>query len=441
MMSLKKLTSRSTVIFLLSAITASLLEALVLPQRTSTGGKVPEWVGRLPEGVRPLVDWLGLDNVVGSGWFLALIALFGLSLALSTVNQFGAVRTLVTRPPREDAVPDGVWLDEEFASLQGRLESAGYRLSASSGRVHRFVKFRSGYWGNFLLHLGLATAVVFSLVYVATQHRVFMRLVGQESTRLIPGNIEEMHGMFPFQLGLPESVRLTRVEPAFYPNDRLASLGSRLEFSTAPGRPATGVEVALSDKSQIGPFLVYQANAFGQVFDLLVSGAPGGLSQERLFLPYPPGRDKASYGELKLKESGLLLKAKFVADAQKKSMQPREPVLTLRLLRGKELMGQATLRPGETGRLGPLLVQVGQNQWWTDILLDGSRGMSGIFAGFAIILIGVLSSYCLVPREILVREADSGVYLAHVVRRFAHFYREEFEALVKAAGTTGEGKS
>jgi hypothetical protein len=50
----------------------------------------------------------------------------------------------------------------------------------------------------------------------------------------------------------------------------------------------------------------------------------------------------------------------------------------------------------------------------------------------------VLSSYCLVPREIIVRELDGEIYAQHVVRRFAQFYREEFDELIQNARTTGE---
>jgi len=281
------------------------------------------------------------------------------------------------------------------------------------------------------------TAIVFSLLYVVTQHRVMVRLVAGEPTLLVPGTFAEMVGVPQFRQRLPVSIALERLEPDFWGNDRLASLSAQLLFTDHPGDQPRRVEVALSDKSHFGPFLVYQISEFGVAFDLqFLVPEREGLTQERLILPYPGSRDKAAYGEILLKESGLLLKGKFFADSGKKSMKLGTPLLVLRLYRGTQLLGECTLQPGKSAALGPLFVRLAGSEWWTNILLDGSRGMSGIFAGFALLLAGVLSSYCLVPREIMVREAEGGVYVQQIARRFAQFYREEFEELT-AAGKTG----
>ncbi|MEI7907559.1 MAG: hypothetical protein WCI84_09425, partial [Bacteroidota bacterium] len=182
-----------------------------------------------------------------------------------------------------------------------------------------------------------------------------------------------------------------------------------------------------------GQYIVYQANAYGRAFDLEFETLRGEIYRERLYLPYPPKRDVAGYGEIGITGTDFLLKGKFFADAEHKSMKPNFSPLTLRLFRGKELQGAATLTAGGMARMGPLAVRLAQSEWWTDILLDGTRGTSGIFAGFALILAGVLSSYCLVPREIIVRESDGKVYVQHIARRFAQFYREEFDEIIQKA--------
>jgi hypothetical protein len=284
----------------------------------------------------------------------------------------------------------------------------------------------------------MVVAIAFCLVYLVTQHRAFLRLVDQESTRFIPGTFDEVLGAERFRQRLPDSITLTRLEPVFWGNDRLASLASRLTITDRPGDQPRRVDVALSDKSQFGPFIVYQANAFGVAFDLELLSPEGGMSQERLFLPYPAARDKAGYGEKTLKGGVLLLKGKFYADAELKGIRLSTPLLILRLYRGGEFLGETRLTPGTSGAIGPYVFKLAQAQWWTSVLLDGSRGMSGIFAGFALLLAGVLGSYCLVPREVIVREEPGGVRLQHLVRRFAPFYREEFDDLIQAARQKGE---
>ena len=433
----KIITARSTVISLICAISVALLFASAVPQRASLG-KTPPWVERLPDDLRVLSSLLGLDNVVGSGWFAALVALFWVSLVVSAVSQYKAAKALVYRLPQAAAPREGVRLDTTAAAFAELAERAGYRPAGSVDGSHRFVKNRIGYWGNFLLHLGIITAVFFSLVYVLTQHRVLVRLAGNEITRLSSENVQEVRGMMTGRQRLPYSVVLMNLKPRFWGNDKLEHLSSELYVTAEPGGDPQRVDVALSDKAQYGPFIVYQANAFGRVFDLDVASPRGEIHRVRLYLPYPPRRDMAGYGEMPLAGTDFVVKGKFYADAERKTMALHDPPLTLRLYRGKDLQGEVTLTPAITGQLGPLSVRLVQSQWWTDILLDGTRGMAGIFAGFALILAGVFSSYFLVPREIIAREAEGGLHVQHVARRFAQFYAEEFAELMGKAGYRGE---
>jgi cytochrome c biogenesis protein len=432
----KFLTARSTVITLFTTISAALLLASAVPQRVMLEGKPPEWAQRLPEGLRFLSTLLQLDNVVGSAWFAVLVAVFWLSLFFSTISQFGATKALIRRVPAPEPPAGSLPASLPAELLSGRLSSAGYRLAASADGVERYVKNLAGYWGGFLLHIGLVIAVIFSLVYVVTQHRVLVRLVGQEITKLSADSVRQMRGVLPLGSRLPYSVVLKSLEPRFWGNDKLEYLSSELYFTDLAGGDPRRVDVALSDKSRFGSFLVYQANAFGRAFDLELAGQEGTLRQ-RLFLPYPHQRDKAGYGELSLPGGEYLLKAKFYADAERRSMRLNRPPLTLRLYRGKELVQEATLEPGVPVALGPLGVRLIQSEWWTEILLDGSRGTAGIFAGFAVILAGVLCSYCLVPREVIVWHREDALFLQQVVRRFASFYREEFTELTQPQAKDG----
>jgi len=432
------LTSRSTVITLFVAICVALLIASSIPQQASLGGKNPEWVGRLPDGLRFLTTWLKLDHIVGSGWFATLVALFWLSLAISTVSQYSATCALARRVPSAVVPPESVTIEMPPVAFARLVTGAGYHLVGSADGVQRYVKNRIGLWGNFLLHVGLVTAVFFSMIYVVTQHRVLVRLTGQELTRLTPSNVQELRGIFPMKQQLPYSAVLKNLEPRFWGNDKLEYLSSELYITDIAGAEPRRVDVALSDKSSYGPYIVYQANAYGRAFDLELETARGERLRTRLFLPYPPKRNVAGYGEIGIDGTDFLIKGKYFADAEHASMKLNRPPFSVRLYRGKELQGEAVLAPGAKEQLGPLAVTLVQSEWWTDILLDDSRGTAGIFFGFILILSGVLSSYCLVPREIIVREAAGGAFVQHIARRFAQFYREEFDEIIQKVRTEGE---
>ncbi|MDD2853657.1 MAG: cytochrome c biogenesis protein ResB [Desulfuromonadaceae bacterium] len=430
------LTARSTVIALFIAISTALLVASSIPQRSTLGGKTPAWVEKLPPSLQHGTELLGLDYIVGSSWFAILITLFWISLLISTVSQYLAIKALASRIPPAAIPQESTRVDCTLSVFAPIVGAAGYREVRNSNNVHRFVKNRIGFWGNFLLHIGLVVVVFFSLVYVLTQHRVLFRLTGQEITRLSKDSVQELRGILPQQKGLPYCVVLKNLEPRFWKNDKLAELSSELYFTDKAGGDPQRVDIAVSDKSHFGPYIVYQANTYGRVFDLEFVSAQGESHRERFYLPYPPSRDKAAYGEMPLAVNGLLLKGKFFADKDRLSMKLNDSPLTLRLFQGKDFLGEITLTSGSTGQLGSLSVRLAQTEWWTDILLDGTRGTSGIFAGFALILTGVLSTYCLIPREIIARESDGGMYVQHVARRFAQFYREEFDDIVRKVNDT-----
>ncbi len=433
----KFVTSRSTVIVLLSAISSALLVASAVPQRSSSGGNAPEWVARLPEWLHFLTSLLGIDNIVGTVWFAILMALFWLSLVLSLVNQYTSTRAQLDRIPAPSLPPEALVVELPLETVIERVAAAGFRPLYRSDSVIRFVKNPLGYWGNFLLHIGLVTAVFFSLVYVVTQHRVLIRMTGQEIMRLSPDTVQELRGPLVRRQQLPYSAVLKSLEARYWGNDKLEYLSSELYFTGQAGGDPRRVDVALSDKSRFGPYIVYQANAYGRCFDLEIHGADG-VRQQRFFLSYPPGRDIASYGDLPLAGTDLVLKGKYFASPDHASIQFSPSPLTLRLYRGKELLGEGSLTSGGVATVGPLTVKLGRSEWWTDILLDGTWGTFGIFAGFALILVGVLFAYCLVPREILVRNVNGVIYAHHIARRFAGFYRDELTDIIHHTERKGE---
>ena len=435
----KFITSRSTVIALFIAISTALLVASSIPQRSTHGDKTPAWVEKLPAGLHYLTNLFGLDFIVGSSWFAILVALFWISLVISTFSQYSATKALANRIPPAAMPQESIRVDCTLSAFSTVAKATGYREAGSADGVHRFVKNRIGIWGNFLLHIGLVTVVFFSLVYVLTQHRVIFRLTGQEITRLSTDNVQELRGVLPQQRELPYSVVLKNLEQRFWKNDKLEYLSSELYFTDKPGGDPQRVDIAVSDKSHFGPYIVYQANAYGRAFDLEFVSAQGEIHRERLYLPYPSRRDTAAYGEMAIPGTEYLLKGKYYVNTERTSMKFDVSPLTLRLLRGKELLGEVSLSQGSMGQLGPFDVRLAQSEWWTDILLDGTRGTFGIFTGFALILAGVLSAYCLVPREIIARETDEGIYVQHLARRFAQFYREEFDEIVQKAKDLVEG--
>ncbi|BDV44331.1 cytochrome c biogenesis protein ResB [Geotalea uraniireducens] len=410
-------TARTTVLVLILLLAASLAIAVIVPQAGTTVAGAPS-LGAL----------LGFNRVFSSWWFITLALLFIISLLYSTVDQFKSCRGRTFQlpsPPGEGAIPS----PRTAAQLDAELRAVGYRrLTAGPGGT-RYVKAPFGYWGSFLLHLGMTLTAVSALFYVVTEHRVIVRAVSGDYLQLRPGDYAERRGILAGRLPLPAALTLVRLAPEFWEGDQLKALASELVFFDNAGKRRE-LTVALSDKTRYHGLVVYQQPAFGNAFLVEFTSGAGNGFDELLPLPMPARRDKAGYGDFPLAGGRYLLKAKYYATADRSGIIPVNPQLVLRLYDGPRLVAETALLIGKSGQLGPYSIRLAEVRWWTDLLFDGSRGTAGIFSGFALLLAGGLLAFFAVPREVVVRPTATGCTVSWRASRFADFYDEERTAVL-----------
>jgi hypothetical protein len=414
------LMARTTVLGALLLLLAAMGTAVLVPQDEA----LARGAGAMGGGAPPrsfLVGLLGFGHVFSTWWFAALSALFGLQLSLSTFDQFRVCRARTRQTPavRLDGSPCALPREE----VERVLAEEGYRrVAAAPGRT-RHVKFWLGYWGSFLLHVGMTVTVLGALVYVLTEHRVVLRAVSGTEVPVGPSTTSVRRGLLAGELPLPTRVSLFRLEPRFREDDQLGDLASHLVFTDREGA-AEDVRVGVNDFQDYRGLLVYQQLKIGNAFFLEFRGGPGGGFDTMLALPLPRRRDAASYDTVPL-EGPLQLRVKYYANADRSRIMPEHPQLFLRLTQGEEAQGEVALESGQSARLGPWDVRLVMVGWWTEILFEGSRGTPAIFAGFAILLLGGVLTFFSAPREAVVSDAPGGCTLSWRTTRFPEFYREE----------------
>jgi hypothetical protein len=216
-------------------------------------------------------------------------------------------------------------------------------------------------------------------------------------------------GLFSsFAAQVPGSLTLKQFEPRFYATGALQSLESTLLISDKSGAVDT-VKVAVSDKAYWRGLRIYQHSRFGIVFTVDLQPLEGGSAQEILLVMPLAGRaDQAAYLEKPLKLQRYTLKAKYFARKDRKGLFPLDPQLILRLTDGDSIVAETQLEKGGINLLGPYMVSCTDYRLWSDIILDGSRGVSGIFAGFFLILAGGGLAYFVVPVEVAVYNKELG---------------------------------
>lgn len=427
---LRLLLSRRTVLALIAVLTAAMGISFAIPQRFATEpvvihtwNEAHPWLGRVARAA-------GLDHVFTSLWFALFLLLFLGAVGVSLKQQVKAARQ---RPYR---VPPGTgpWqslgclLPEAVASAR----KAGFRKIAETAGTVRMVKHPAGYWGNVLLHAGFVLAIGSSLTVLCTQQRALLRIEeGETLSRPAPWSSEE-HGIFAEPFELPGTLRLDALKTEFWETDDLKKLESELTL-VRNDREVERVRIGINEARWFGSTRVFQTGQAGHNFRLLFEDKAGNHTEQAFSFLLPARRDLASYNDFQLDWIPFLVRGKYFADVEKRSMEG-DPLLVLRLYEGNQLHGEVSLTSGTAGTLGPYRVTVVSTARWGALSFFDAWGMPGIFAAFAVISLGGLLHYFVVPREVLLRELAGHCEFRYEVARFREFYEEERASLVARLG-------
>lgn len=427
------LLSRRTVLTLIVLLLGAVVIGYLFPQRFLTApAELEGWRLAHPQLAR-LSRFAALDHVYTSPWFALLLGCFLAVLTVSTGEQF---RLAWQKTWHGGLAGDPVAVAAGEAAVVAALRAKGFRrLGTASGGV-RFVKHPGGYWGGFLLHLGIVVSIGASLVILLTEQRGVLHLVEGESSPPGAPWYQEERGLLAASLLLPETVRLDRVAAEYWPNDDLKQLTTAFSFVDRGGR-TTPVTMGINRPARFRGLRLFQGKSYGRAFYLEFRDPGGGWHGELLLLEQPENRTKAAYGTFLLGWSPFGLKAKYYADVARRGPESDQPLLVVRLLDGERVVGELPLTVGGSGPLGPYTVTLARSARWGGLIFIRSHGMVGIFCGFFLICLGGGLSYFFPPREILLQGGGAGCRLSWRGTRFAAMYRDEFAAVVARASATG----
>ncbi len=340
---------------LMAALILASLAGTLLPQvGVESPAYFERWRASGPWGYA-FVHALQLDQVFTSVWFLVLV--FTMTIALS----YSVGRQLV-------------------ALLRGRRKGA-----------------RKG--GGTLFHVGLLLVILASLHMVAFQKRGFIQLIetdtylGDEAS-LLSKNL----GVFAdgFEPGF--SIRLRKLEQAFWDNGRLKKLKSHLTL-TGDG-PPVDVTLGINRRISYGGVTLYQTNYRGYTISLLLgNGKDAFFTHVSLDIPGSPNEPYVGVSDIPT--TPYTVRMKFFPDRTRESHELNKPILKLAVERGGETVfdGAETPFPGN-----PIELPSGDRlSWravrpWSGIRLVRSAGTPLVFAGFGLLVVGLVMLYIVSPR-------------------------------------------
>lgn len=445
------LLSRKTVLTLILLILKAVVAGYIFPQRFSTTQEqFQKWHETYPFwslwGSR-----LGLDHVYTTPWFAVLLLIFLITLILSTIEQ---IKFSYKKISGQGITPDseGVKISASREDVISVIKKAGYRLSYYDESNLRFIRNRWGYWGNALLHAGMAVMISASLLIVSTEKRGLIHLA--EGDAFFQGGqwLLEDTGILGGGFILPEAVRLEQSNIEFWETDEVKYQTTVFSFIGADGketRHTVGINLNVNDKG----LRIYQGRSFGEAFYVSLTDTEGKEFNKIFQIEHPLKRDKASYGNFMMEDIPYLLKAKYYADAEKKSIESKDPLLVMRLVQTdrsiggisqsndeggrlkmdivekEKIIGEVSLKIGERKPFGPYTAELVHVAKWTGLIFTRSIGMSGVFAGFFIIITGGALTYFMPPREIHAKKEGDKFNLMWKYAKFKSLYEDEFKKI------------
>ena len=419
------ITARRISLGLILLLALVMYVSTLIPQTIDTSpGKVEEW-RRAHHGLLWLVDAAHLHALYAQPWFAVVILFAAISLGVSSLDQWRVARKKLS----STAVGSG----EELAAsihknqLQSVARSHRYQmLRGLPGTQPKFVKNPWGYFGVVMLHIGMTLVVAVSLyVSLTGRHGALILIEGELRDIRQPWDVSEQ-GLFSSPLLLPGSIRLDKVRVSFDSKNQPTDVVSDLSITGQSGL-VDSFSASINRITRYKGLRIYHAAQHGDAFTVTFTDRSGDTHTEKVLVQQPLGLEMAGYStDFSVTWSPYLFGAKYYADADKKSMLSTDPQLVLRMLEGETEIARMALTPGDSGTLGEYRVRLAKVEKWAKLIVVDISGMSLIFAGFAIIMLGGMTHYMTPPRELIgVKQVDGSYRVYWKAVAFKDFYGDE----------------
>ncbi|MHB8877726.1 MAG: cytochrome c biogenesis protein ResB, partial [Myxococcaceae bacterium] len=223
-----------TIVGWVLVIAASGVLMTVVPQVTGSGGELRRFTEDSPRWAL-LARVLGLDRVVRTPWFLALVALAAISLGMVLVAQWRRLWWQWREPVTE--------LSFRGAPFRRELERAVPEGQRKAQVIFR-TRGRAGLAGSPLFHLGLMLAVTAGLIRMLFGSDAMVDLFEGETLPAAPGAYgAQWQGPLATPFALPVPLRFEKLLPERYASGEVRRLAATTTVLDPAGSREIQVEV------------------------------------------------------------------------------------------------------------------------------------------------------------------------------------------------------
>lgn len=362
---------------------------------------------------------LGLDAILQTRWFLALVLACGVTLALVLEDQW----TRALRLYRQPLTP------LSFRSAPHRTVFVrGVKPEAARARADLRTRGRLALFGTPLFHLGLMLVLLAGLARSAFGREGVVDLIEGETLAARPGVWgREWGGALSTGLTLPADVRFERLDLEPSRSGAVARLGADLATSER-GEPRS-LRIGLNAPAKLGAIQLSLSELFGPAV-LLESRGDGGAGASWTVLRPVGGAQPAFEGEGEY-PGGLSVRLRALATPDGRLPQTME----LRVLRGNGLAFVGPVHPGEAIEVVPgRRLVVAEVRYWVELRAARDHALWLAYLGGLLLVGGACMMFGLnkIDTAVITSPVEGGEQVEVALRtlRFAELYAGELEALV-----------
>ncbi len=448
---IKYLSSLRFTIVLISLLGVMFIIGLWVPQQRLLKTVYLEWQKNTPDLVA-FLDTFGLTNVYTSPFTISIWSLFFLNLSLVLWQRWPVVKNRIAvsdakivDPVTASAYPfrQSFLISTEItdASILLSLSKKGFTLRGDAGGFYG-IKNRLAPLAFMLFHLSFFLVLLGGLVTVYTEFIGFIDLAQGEKFQgeLIRYNTMPIPKM-PAIGSIPNvSFKVQSIEPKVVRNT------------------VTGIDVDLVDSSGtnhlVGINTPYNTDNSSFVFKhlgvapLFILKDPAGKEVQGAYFKL----DVVKGNQDTFRLGDFIFAANFFPDYEikdgahtSKSMEFANPVFVITVMRNGKIIAEAPITKNGSMEFAGYRLELRDMPFWVRFYVVKQRGLSILYAGFALATIGVIWRLLFYRREIVgaVREIDGDRWL--VVAGRSEYYKslaeDEFGLLFESASTGKTAKN
>lgn len=445
--------------FIITLIILTLIATFIGVLVPQVGDKSPsyfnEWELTSPKTFY-IVNLLQFNRVYTSIWFLALVSVVGISLAITVRDQLLAgikaqkyrgqpVSPEVFKNFSTLIVPGTRELTSAAETIKSVLRTKGFKVchdNRNSLDTLVFSKNGSGRFGGAILHAGFLCVIVAALYNLAFHQRGVVQLM--EAETFSGRNIDWLktnRGLLAEDFNTGFQVHLKRFVPSYWDNDKIKSLESELNIIDETG--VKDVILNVSSPVQYKHVTLYQSFHYGYVLTFVLTRQTGQPIATHFLLDAPGRRNKPFTGKTDFPTTDYIFDMKFYPNLTEPSFYLAFPCVDLTITKKGRVLFRDRVLFNQQVIIGDEIFRFARIHYWSGISFVNSSELTLVYIGFTISIIGAFLIYFLIPKEMHIKIATEGnnmlIKIRGRARKYQPLFADEFDRICQAIQSSLKG--